>query len=205
MKNELENLLKKNIRVIPDFPKKGIMFQDIFSLIAKPHLLKKIVDEISKIVKKEKITKIVGIDARGFIFGTALGVKLSKPIVMARKPGKLPGELLSKSYSLEYGNNSLSIQRDMLNKYQTFAIVDDLLATGGTVKCIRDILIGSGSSIVKLKMALQLFESFISTEYWPAERLFISWVDSPFDQMYVNTPVPPKGEISILPSCAPLQ
>jgi len=87
MKNELENLLKKNLRVIPNFPKKGIMFQDIFSLIAKPHLLKKIVDKISEIVKKEKITKIVGIDARGFIFGSIVSNKNNIPFVPILKKG----------------------------------------------------------------------------------------------------------------------
>ena len=96
------------------------------------------------------------IDARGFIFGTAIGIKLSKPILVARKPGKLPGELITKSYSLEYGTNSLSIQKELLNKYKKFAIVDDLLATGGTVKCVKDILIESGKEISGLSVVIEL-------------------------------------------------
>ena len=91
MKSQLEILLKKNLRVVPNFPKKGIMFQDIFSLIEKPELLKKIINEISKPVRKEKITKIVGIDARGFIFGSIVSNKNNIPFVPIRKKGKLPG------------------------------------------------------------------------------------------------------------------
>ena len=83
---------------------------------------------------------ILSIDARGFIFGTAISSYLSKPMVVARKPGKLPGVLIEKSYDLEYGKNSLAIQKDSIRRYKYLAIVDDLLATGGTVKCVSEIL-----------------------------------------------------------------
>ena len=101
MSTKLEKLLNKNLRVVPNFPIKGIMFQDIFSLIEKPKLLKKIANEISKIVRKEKITKIVGIDARGFIFGSIASYDNDIPFVPIRKKGKLPGSVYKKKYKLE--------------------------------------------------------------------------------------------------------
>ncbi len=99
---------------------------------------------------------IIAIDARGFIFGSAISIYLSKPMIAARKPGKLPGHLISKSYDLEYGSNSLSIQKDALDNYSSFAIVDDLLATGGTVKCILEILSESNKKIKGLSVLIEL-------------------------------------------------
>ena len=132
MSNKLEKLLRNNLRVVPNFPKKGIMFQDIFSLIEKPKLLKKIVDEISKIVKKEKITKIVGIDARGFIFGSIVSNNNNIPFVPIRKKGKLPGAVYKKKYKLEYGFDQVELQKNTILKKDKILIVDDLIATGGT-------------------------------------------------------------------------
>ena len=116
MKSQLEILLKKNLRVVPNFPKKGIMFQDIFSLIEKPELLKKIINEISKTVRKEKITKIVGIDARGFIFGSIVSNKNNIPFVPIRKKGKLPGAVYKKKYKLEYGYDQVELQKTSILK-----------------------------------------------------------------------------------------
>jgi len=132
MSSNLEKLLKKNLRVIPNFPKKGIMFQDIFSIIEKPHLLKMIVKKISDVIKKEKITKIVGIDARGFIFGSLASLKNEIPFIPVRKKGKLPGEVFKKKYKLEYGFDQIEIQKGSLLKKDRVLIVDDLIATGGT-------------------------------------------------------------------------
>ena len=101
---------------------------------------------------------IVAIDARGFIFGTAIAIKLSKPLILARKPGKLPGELISKEYQLEYGNNGLSLQREALKGFNKFSIVDDLLATGGTVKCVAEMLNDSGKEISGLSVVIELRE-----------------------------------------------
>ncbi len=132
MSSNLEKLLKKNLRVIPNFPKKGIMFQDIFSILEKPRLLKMIVKEISDVIKKEKITKIVGIDARGFIFGSLASLKNGIPFIPVRKKGKLPGEVFKKKYKLEYGFDQIEIQKGSLLKKDRVLIVDDLIATGGT-------------------------------------------------------------------------
>ena len=132
MNTKLEKLLNKNLRVVPNFPKKGIMFQDIFSLIEKPKLLKKIANEISKIVRKEKITKIVGIDARGFIFGSIASYDNDIPFVPIRKKGKLPGSVYKKKYKLEYGYDQVELQKNSILKKDKILIVDDLIATGGT-------------------------------------------------------------------------
>ena len=99
---------------------------------------------------------IIAIDARGFLLGSSIALKAGKPLIVARKPGKLPGELLSKSYNLEYGSNALSIQKDSLSSFNTFAIVDDLLATGGTVKCISNILESAGKKISGLAVVIEL-------------------------------------------------
>ena len=101
---------------------------------------------------------IISVDARGFIFGTAISMRLSQPMIVARKPGKLPGELLTKSYKLEYGSNSLSIQKAAIERYNSFVIVDDLLATGGTVKCISDLIKESNKEITGLSVVIELEE-----------------------------------------------
>jgi adenine phosphoribosyltransferase len=132
LNKELSNKLKKSIRVIPNFPKKGIMFQDIFSLIEKPKLLKQIQKEISKIIKKEKITKIIGIDARGLIFGSIASYDNNIPFIPIRKKGKLPGQVYKKKYKLEYGYDQVEIQKNSISKNDKVLIVDDLIATGGT-------------------------------------------------------------------------
>ena len=99
---------------------------------------------------------ILSIDARGFIFGTAISSYLSKPMVVARKPGKLPGVLIEKSYDLEYGKNSLAIQKDSIRRYKYLAIVDDLLATGGTVKCVSEILKDLKKEVTGLSVVIEL-------------------------------------------------
>ena len=132
MNKELSNKLKKSIRVIPNFPKKGIMFQDIFSLIEKPELMKLVQKEISKIIKREKITKIIGIDARGLIFGSIASYDNNIPFIPIRKKGKLPGQVYKKKYKLEYGYDQVEIQKNSISKNDKVLIVDDLIATGGT-------------------------------------------------------------------------
>ena len=104
----------------------------------------------------KKAEAIISIDARGFIFGTALSFLTSKPMIVARKPGKLPGNLISKSYSLEYGENSLSIQKESLKNYNNFLIVDDLLATGGTVICVANILKEQKKDVIGLSVVIEL-------------------------------------------------
>ena len=157
MKNQLEILLKRNLRVIPNFPKKGIMFQDIFSLIEKPELLKKIVNEISKIVKKEKITKIIGIDARGFIFGSIVSNNNNIPFIPIRKKGKLPGAVYKKKYKLEYGFDQVELQKNSLLKKDKVLIVDDLIATGGTAIAAAKLVENVSSKKVSFMFVIDLY------------------------------------------------
>ena len=132
--------LKKYIRSIPDYPKKGIEFKDVLGIIQEPRIFKELILEMSSSQIIKNAEAIISIDARGFIFGSAIALQSSKPMIVARKPGKLPGEIVTENYKLEYGENSLSIQKNSLKKYNSYAIVDDLLATGGTVECVANLL-----------------------------------------------------------------
>ena len=150
-----ENLYKL-IGEYPDFPKAGIVFRDISPILQEPHIFADLINKMSSSNSFKNAEAIIAIDARGFIFGTAIAIKLAKPMVLVRKPGKLPGELFEEHYELEYGKDSLSIQKDSLNKYKKFAIVDDLLATGGTVKCIADLLYKRKKMITGLSVLVEL-------------------------------------------------
>ena len=154
MTENLKDLIKEHI----NFPKSGIIFKDILPLLQDPDVFSKVIEEMSESPIFKNAEAIISIDARGFIFGTAISLYLSKPMVVARKPGKLPGELINRSYELEYGSNSLAIQRDAIKDYKNFAIVDDLLATGGTVKCVSEMLNDSGKEISGLSVVIELGE-----------------------------------------------
>ncbi len=108
----------------------------------------------SQIIKNSEA--IISIDARGFIFGSAVSLKSSKPMIVARKPGKLPGEIVKQNYSLEYGENSLCIQKSSLNKYDSYTIIDDLLATGGTVECVANLLSKNNKQVKGLLTVIEL-------------------------------------------------
>ena len=148
--------LNELIDTYKDYPKKGIEFKDVLGIIQKPEVFKQLVLKMSSSQIIKKAEAIIAIDARGFIFGTAISLHASKPMVVARKPGKLPGELLEEKYSLEYGENSLSIQKKALKKYNSYAIVDDLLATGGPVNCISKILKSKNKEISGLLVVVEL-------------------------------------------------
>ena len=148
--------LEDFILTYEDFPKKGISFKDVLGIIQEPNVFKQLIKEMSssQIIKNSEA--IISIDARGFLFGAAISLQASKPMIVARKPGKLPGEILQKNYNLEYGDNSLSIQKNALKKYHSFAIVDDLLATGGTVNCVANILSNEAKKISGLLIVVEL-------------------------------------------------
>ena len=118
--------------MIPDFPKKGILFQDITSITDNKLLFKEVVDEIAKYIKKNKFTKIAAVEARGFIFGSAVSYKTEIPFVPIRKKGKLPGKVLKQKYKLEYGTDEIQIHRNSINEKDKVLVIDDLIATGGT-------------------------------------------------------------------------
>lgn len=129
--------LKDTIRAIEDYPKKGVIFRDITTLLKDKDAFNKAVDEMAEKIDKD-VDKIIGIEARGFIFGAALAYKLNKGFVPVRKPGKLPWDKVSESYELEYGEDSIEMHRDAIEAGEKIVIVDDLLATGGTSKaCIN--------------------------------------------------------------------
>ena len=150
------NRLKGFIDTYKDYPKKGIEFKDILGIIQEPRIFKELILKMSSSQIIKNAEAIISIDSRGFIFGSAISFQASKPMIVARKPGKLPGELVSKNYSLEYGENSLSIQKKALNKYNSYAIVDDLLATGGTVDCVSKILERNNKEVVGILVVVEL-------------------------------------------------
>ena len=150
------DLLQDLIDEYPDFPKKGIIFKDILPILTKPTIFKKLINSMSEWDVLKKCDAIIAIDARGFIFGSAVALEMKKPLVLARKPGKLPGELLEKTYQLEYGTNSLCIQKKLIKPYETFVIIDDLLATGGTVNCVRQIIQNEKKSVIGLSVLIEL-------------------------------------------------
>ena len=132
--------LEDLILTYKNFPKDGIDFKDVLEILQYPDIFKDLILKMSSNQFLKNAEAIISIDARGFIFGSAIALESSKPMIVARKPGKLPGQLLTREYDLEYGKNSLSIQSHALKKFNSFVIVDDLLATGGTVNCVSRLL-----------------------------------------------------------------
>ncbi len=126
-------VLLKNLRTIPDFPIKGILFFDVTTLFKDPTCLKIMVDDLYEYYKDKGITKVVGIESRGFVLGGALAEKLGAGLIMARKPGKLPADTIEETYEKEYGKDTIQIHRDALNEDDVVLLHDDLLATGGTM------------------------------------------------------------------------
>ena len=151
-------MLNELIDTYKDFPKKGIEFKDVLGIIQEPKIFKELILKMSSSQIIKNADAIISIDARGFIFGSAISFQASKPMIVARKPGKLPGNLLEKNYDLEYGKNSLSIQKNALQKYNSYAIVDDLLATGGTVNCVSNLLENNNKRIEGLLIVVELLK-----------------------------------------------
>ena len=151
-------ILKELIDTYKDYPKKGIEFKDVLGIIQHPEIFKKLILKMSSSQIIKNADAIISIDARGFIFGSAISLQASKPMIVARKPGKLPGELFENKYSLEYGENSLSIQKKALQKYNSYAIVDDLLATGGTANCVAKILESNNKEVLGIVVVVELIK-----------------------------------------------
>jgi len=150
--------LRELIGTYKDYPKKGIEFKDVLGILQEPKIYQELIFKMSSSQIIKNADAIISIDARGFIFGSAISLQASKPMIVARKPGKLPGELFEKKYSLEYGENSLAIQKKALNKYNSYAIVDDLLATGGTINCVSNILKSNNKEIVGILVVVELLK-----------------------------------------------
>ncbi len=148
--------LKKMIREVPDFPKKGILFYDITTLLKDKVGFALLIDALSANYIGKEIDLVLGMEARGFIFGPALAYRLNAGFVPVRKPGKLPAETLKISYELEYGSNSLEVHKDAIIRGQRILIVDDLLATGGTAVATAELASGLGAKIAGLAFVVEL-------------------------------------------------
>lgn len=143
------------IRPVPDFPKPGILFRDISPLLKSPEAFAEVIDELAK-RWEGKADAIAALDARGFIFGSALAVKLGLPLSMVRKQGKLPGDCYQESYGLEYGKDTVELQKDAFPKGAQVLIVDDLLATGGTAAAACALVERAGGSVVGCAFVIEL-------------------------------------------------
>lgn len=132
--------LMDNLRCIPDFPIKGINFRDVTTLFKSPECLQIMVDELYEIYKNKGITKIVGIESRGFVLSSALALRLGAGVVLCRKPGKLPAETIQESYAKEYGTDTIEIHKDAISSDDVVLLHDDLLATGGTMRAAYNLV-----------------------------------------------------------------
>ena len=148
--------LKDSIRIVEDFPKKGISFKDITTLIQDGEKLKYTIDLIANNLKNKNVDLIVGPEARGFIFGVPVAYALGVGFVPVRKKGKLPGETIEVSYSLEYGEDVLEIHKDVIKQGSRVVIIDDLLATGGTIKAVVDLVTKAGGQVIELDFLIEL-------------------------------------------------
>jgi adenine phosphoribosyltransferase len=161
--------LENSIRNVPDFPQKGILFKDITTALKNPEIFRFIIDRLYHQYKDRGITKVVGIESRGFIIGSALAYKLGAGFVPIRKPGKLPAETYSREYSLEYGKGTLEIHKDALEEGDVVLLHDDLLATGGSASASIDLINNFRVKSIDVSFIIELLfldgRSKIGTEY----------------------------------------
>ncbi len=150
--------LKKYIRSIKDYPKKGILFRDITTLIKDQDAFKECIDQMSKIIENLNCDKIAAIESRGFIFASPLSYNLSKPNILMRKKNKLPAEKYSVDFELEYGKATLEIHKDSITTDENIIIIDDLIATGGTAEAAAKLVEKSGGKVLGFVFAINLFD-----------------------------------------------
>ncbi len=148
--------LKDKIRHVPDFPKPGILFYDITTLLRDPTGLTEVLDGLTEPFRDQRVDVVVGIESRGFILGAAVADRLRTGFVPVRKPGKLPARTLQQSYDLEYGSDALEIHDDAIEQGQRVLIVDDLLATGGTARAAVDLVKKAGGEVAGLAFLVEL-------------------------------------------------
>ena len=139
-----------------DFPQKGTIFKDLFGILREPNIFRGLIDRMASSQEIQASDAILAIEARGFIFGSAIAFHSGKPMIVARKPNKLPGKLFMKKYDLEYGSNTLTIQKKSIEEFQRFSIVDDVLATGGTARCVSDIILSAGKEVTSYNMVVEI-------------------------------------------------
>jgi len=150
--------LKSKIREIPDFPKKGILFYDITTLLKEADAFRHIIEKLVNYYRDEGITKVIGIESRGFILGAPVAYELHAGFVPVRKSGKLPSDIYEAKYNLEYGSDSLTVHRDAIQPGEQVLVVDDLLATGGTISATVELIKQLGGVIVGIAFLIELTE-----------------------------------------------
>ena len=150
--------LKKHIRSIPDYPKKGILFRDITTLIKQTDAFNFSIDKIVEISKKIKFDKVAAIESRGFVFASTVSYQLNKPFILLRKKNKLPAETYSVDFELEYGKATIEIHKDSIQKGENVLIIDDLIATGGTAEAAAKLVEISGGKVAGFIFVINLFD-----------------------------------------------
>jgi len=150
--------LKNYIRSIPNYPKKGILFRDITTLIKDENAFRECIDQIIERSKKYKIDKIAAIESRGFVFASAVSYILKKPLIMLRKKNKLPADVHSIDFELEYGTATIEVHKDSIDKNDSVLIIDDLIATGGTAEAAAQLVKISGGKVAAFVFAINLFD-----------------------------------------------
>lgn len=150
------NELEKYIRTIPDFPEKGIMFRDITTVLADPKGFRMAIDQMAEKLTGVDFDVLAGTESRGFIFGTPLAYNLNKPFVLIRKKGKLPGETIEQEFDLEYGSATIEMHKVSVKPGQKVVLVDDLIATGGTIEAAAQLVEKLGGEVVKMIFVIEL-------------------------------------------------
>ena len=150
--------IKNYIRSIPDYPKKGILFRDITTLVKDGEAFKYTIDKIVEIINSQNFEKIAAVESRGFVFASAVAYKLSKPLILIRKKNKLPAETYSEDFELEYGKATLEIHKDSVKKNEKVVIIDDLIATGGTAKAAAKLVEKTGGKVEIFVFVINLFD-----------------------------------------------
>lgn len=167
--------VKKTIRDIVDFPKKGIIFRDITTAVKDKEALKRIVDFLTEKFKNKNIDYVAAVESRGFIFGSALAYNLNAGFILVRKPGKLPAKTITEEYSLEYGTDKIEIHEDAIEPGKNVLVIDDLLATGGTVNACIKLIKKTGGNIVGCAFVIEL-EDLKGREILPKDVDVISMI-----------------------------
>jgi adenine phosphoribosyltransferase len=167
--------LKDSIRSIPDFPTQGIVFRDISTLLKDPAALQAAVDQLVEPFVDDDIGLVVAAEARGFIFGGAMACRLNAGFVPVRKPGKLPAETIERTYELEYGTDTLTMHKDAVEPGDRVLVVDDLLATGGTIKACCDLVEQLGGEVVACAFLIEL--SFLPGREKLGDRRIVTLID----------------------------
>lgn len=148
--------MEEYVRSIPDFPEEGIIFRDVTSVLQDADGLRLAIDSMQELLKDVEFDVVVGAESRGFVFGTPIAYNLHKPFVLVRKKGKLPCETISKEYDLEYGSAVIEMHRDSIRPGQKVVLVDDLIATGGTIQAAAELVEELGGEVVKIIFLMEL-------------------------------------------------